>query len=163
MNHETLGALSASLLDFNTVMTSTVESLSAVSQLPYQFTKDVLFGTDYKFPTIDDIEVPEGVTQEGMIAKLAEVENNYQKTLIDTITNPESYNVQAPDNHLSILAELSGENTYVVTQDKFKGYIEYLEIVKSINYDSITQENAVDLINKLGYSYLNTINKKTVK
>jgi hypothetical protein len=162
MNFEQYGELSATLLDLNTVMTSAVNSLTAVSQLPYQFTKDILFGIDYKFPTIDDIEVPEGVTQEGMIAKLTEVETNYQKTLIDTITNPESYNIQSPDNHLSILAELSGGSTYVVTQDKFKNYIEYLEVVQSIQYDSITQENAVDMINKLGYCYLNCINKKTI-
>lgn len=162
MNHEALGALSATLLDLNTVMTSAVDSLTAISQLPYQFTKDVLFGADYEFPTIHDIQVPAGVTQEGMIAKLTDMETNYQKALIDTITNPESYNVQAPDNHLSILAELSGDNTYVVTQDKFKGYIEYLEVVQSIDYDSITQDNAVELINKLGYCYLNCINKKTV-
>lgn len=162
MNFDSLESLSATLLDLNTVMTSAVESLTAIPQLPYQFTKELLFGKDYKFPTIDDIEVPEGITPEGMAAKIAEIETNYQKTLIDTITNPLDYNVQAPDNHLSILAELSGDNTYVVTQDKFKSYIEYLEVVQSINLDSITQENAVDMINKLGYCYLNCINKKTV-
>ena len=162
MNFDSLESLSATLLDLNSVMTSAVDSLSSIPQLPYQFTKELLFGKDYKFPTINDIEVPEGITPEGMAAKISEIETNYQKTLIDTITNPQDYNVQAPDNHLSILAELSGDNTYVVTQDKFKGYIEYLEVVQSINLDSITQENAVDMINKLGYCYLNCINKKTV-
>lgn len=162
MNFDSLESLSATLLDLNSVMTSAVDSLSSIPQLPYQFTKELLFGKDYKFPTINDIEVPEGITPEGMAAKISEIETNYQKTLIDTITNPQDYNVQAPDNHLSILAELSGDNTYVVTQDKFKGYIEYLEVVQSINLDSVTQENAVDMINKLGYCYLNCINKKTV-
>ena len=162
MNFDSLESLSATLLDHNTVMTSAVESLTAIPQLPYQFTKELLFGKDYKFPTINDIEVPEGVTSEGMVAKISEIETNYQKTLIDTITNPQDYNVVAPDNHLSILAELSGDNTYVVTQDKFKSYIEYLEVVQSIDLDSVTQENAVEMINKLGYCYLNCINKKTV-
>lgn len=163
MNFDSLESLSATLLDLNTVMTSAVESLTAIPQLPYQFTKELLFGKDYKFPTIDDIKVPEGITPEGMAAKIAEIETNYQKTLIDTITNSQDYNVVAPDNHLSILAELSGDNTYVVTEEKFKGYIEYLEMVQSIDMDSITQENAVDMINKLGYFYLSTINKKTIK
>jgi hypothetical protein len=163
MNFDSLGSLSATLLDLNTVMTSAVESLTAIPQLPYQFTKEMLFGKDYKFPTIDDVKVPEGITPEGMAAKITEIETNYQKTLIDTITNPQDYNIVAPDNHLSILAELSGDNTYVVTEEKFKGYIEYLEMVQSINIDSITQDNAVDMINRLGYFYLNTINKKTIK
>lgn len=163
MNFDSLESLSATLLDLNTVMTSAVESLTAIPQLPYQFTKELLFGKDYKFPTINEVEVPEGVTLEGMTAKISEVETNYQKTLIDTITNPHEYNVVAPDNHLSILAELSGDNTYVVTEEKLKGYVEYLEVVQSIDINSITKDNAVDMINKLGYFYLNTINKKTVK
>lgn len=163
MNFDSLESLSATLLDLNSVMTSAVDSLSSIPQLPYQFTKELLFGKDYKFPTINDIEVPKGITPEGMAAKIAEIETNYQKTLIDTITNPQDYNVVAPDKHLSILAELSGDNTYVVTEEKFKGYIEYLEMVQAIDIDSITQDNAVDMINKLGYFYLNIINKKTVK
>lgn len=163
MNFDSLESLSATLLDLNSVMVSAVDSLSSIPQLPYQFTKEILFGKDYKFPTIDDVQVPEGITPEGMAAKISEIETNYQKILIDTITNPQDYNVVAPDNHLSILAELSGDNTYIVTEEKFKGYIEYLEMVQSINLDSITQDNAVDMINKLGYFYLNTINKKTVR
>jgi hypothetical protein len=163
MDFSSLDSLSATLLDLNTVMTSAVESLTAIPQLPYQFTKELLFGKDYKFPTIQEVEVPEGITPEGMAEKISQIEMNYQKTLIDTITNPEDYNVVAPDNHLSILAELSGNNTYVVTEEKLKGYIEYLELVQSIDISSITKDNAVDMINKLGYFYLNTINTKTVK
>ena len=162
MDFNSLDSLSATLMDINAVMLSAVDSLSSIPQIPYQFTKELLFGKDYKFPTLDDIEVPEGITPEGMAAKIAEIETSYQKTLIDTITNPQDYNVQAPDNHLSILAELSGDNTYIVTQEKFKGYIEYLEVVQSIDIDSITQENAVDMINKLGYFYINCLNKKTI-
>lgn len=163
MNHSALEALSATLFDLNTVMTSAIEGLSSLPQLPYQFTKELLFGKDYDFPTVDSVEVPEGVTPEGMAEMIAEIENNYQKTLIDAITNPQDYNVIAPDNHLSILAELSGDNTYVVTEEKFKNYIEYIEMVKSIDIDSITQENAATMISKLGYFYVNMLNRKTVK
>jgi hypothetical protein len=163
MNLSALTSLSATLLDLNTVMTSAVEGLSSLPQLPYQFAKELLFEKDHKFPTIDEVEIPEGVTPEGMAAMITEIETNYQKTLIDTITNPQDYNIQTPDNHLSILAELSGDNTYTVTQEKFKNYIEYLEMVQSINIDSITKDNAVEMINKLGYYYLNMLNKKTIK
>lgn len=156
-------SLSATLLDINNVMLSAVNSLSSIPQLPYQFTKELLFGKDYKFPTLDDIEVPESITPDGMAAKITEIEINYQKTLIDSLTNPQDYNIQAPDNHLSILAELSGDNTYVVTEDKLKSYIEYLELIQSIDLNSITKDNAVEMIKKLGYFYLNTVNKKTVK
>lgn len=163
MNYESLNALSSTLWDINSVMMSAVECLSAVPQLPYQFTKEMLFGKDYKFPTVDEVEVPESITCEGMAAKIAEIETNYQKVLIDTITNPQEYNVLAPDNHLSILAELSGENTYIVTQEKFKNYFEYLEMVQAIDIDEITEDNAPEMIRKLGYYYLNMLNKKTIK
>jgi hypothetical protein len=163
MDVNSLNALSGTLLDLSTVMTSAIDSLSGLPQLPYQFTKELLFGKDYKFPTVEEVEIPQGVTPEGMVAKITEIETNYQKTLIDTITNPEDYNIQAPDNHLSILAELSGDNTYVVTPEKFKNYIEYLEMVQAIDIDSITQDNAVEKIDKLTYFYVNMLNKKTVK
>ena len=163
MTSDSLESLSSALLELNTVMTSAVESLSSFPQLPYQFTKELLFGKDYKFPTVDNVEIPEGVTSEGMAAKIADVETNYQKVLIDSITNPQEYNIVAPDSSLSILAELSGNNTYVVTEEKLKGYIEYIEMIQAIDINSITPDNAVTIINKLGYFYLNTINKKTVR
>ena len=51
---------------------------------------------------------------------------------IDSIINPESYNIIDNDNQVSILSELSGENTYVVTEQKLKNYFEYLELIYSV-------------------------------
>lgn len=165
MNLASLCELSGSLCDFNTVLTSAVDCLTALPQHPYLFTKELLFGKDYKFPTVDDVEIPEGITTEGMIEKITEFETSYQKTLIDSMTNPQEYDIRLPDNHLSFLAELSGEDTktYIVTQDKLKNYIEYIEMVKAVDINSITPDNATTIINKLGYYYINMVNKKTVK
>lgn len=162
MDFEQYGELSAVMLDMTTALTSALEQLSSIPQHPYHATKEILFGKDYKFPTIEDVEVPEQITTEGMIAKLAQIEENYQTTLIDTIVNPEEYNIQTPSNHLSILAELSGDNTYVVTEDKYKNYIEFLELTQSIDINSVTPENSIEMIRKLGYFYTNCLNKKTV-
>ena len=163
MNFEQYGELSAVMFDMTIALNSAINQLSSIPQHPYYATKEILFGKDHKFPILDDVDVPEQITTEGMIAKLVQIEENYQTTLIDTITNPDDYNIQAPSKHLSILAELSGDDTYVVTEDRYKNYIEFLELTQSIDINSVTPDNSVEMIRKLGYFYTNCLNKKTIK
>ena len=162
---EALSAVSTLITEISTAVLSAQQQLSAIAPTPYEATKLALFGKDYKFPTIDEVQVPEEITVDGLINKITEIENNYQKVLLDVTINPNDYtidNFSDPDNNISILAELSGENTYVVTEQKYKNYIEYLELVGSIDYDSINKDNARDLIKKLGYYYVTAMTKKTV-
>jgi hypothetical protein len=162
---EALSAVSTLISEISTAVLSAQQQLSAIAPTPYEATKLALFGKDYKFPTINDVQVPEEITVDGLVNKITEIENNYQKVLLDVTINPNDYtidNFSDPDNNISILAELSGENTYVVTEQKYKNYIEYLELVGSIDYDSINKENSRDLIKKLGYYYITAMTKKTV-
>jgi hypothetical protein len=145
------------------VMLSAAEQLSATPINPYQALKAQLFPSDYKFPTIDDVQVPESVTIEGMIAKIQEIETNYQKNLIETQINSDKYTVHEPDGYLSILAECSGDNCFVVTEEKQKGYIEYLELIRSTDIDSVNQDNCREIAKKLGYFYLTKVGKATVR
>lgn len=148
--------LSATLL-------SAEQLLSATSVTPYEAIKAELFPPDYKFPTIDTVQVPESITVEGLISKIEEMESNYQKNLIETQINPDKYTVHEPDGYLSILAEVSGENNFVVTEEKQKNYIEYLELINNTDIDSITEENCYDVIKKLGYFFVSAVGKKTVR
>jgi hypothetical protein len=162
---EALSAVTSLMAEISTAVLSAQEQLQAIATTPYEATKLALFGKEYKFPTIKDVEVPEAVTVDGLINKITEIENNYQKALLDVTINPESYtidNFSDPNNNISILAELSGENTYVVTEQKYKNYIEYLELVGSIDYDSINKDNSYDIIKKLGYYYVTAMSKKTI-
>lgn len=143
-------------------MLSAAQLLSATPINPYQALKAQLFPPDYKFPTIDDVEVPEWVTLDGMISKIQEIETTYQKNLIETQVNADKYAVHEPDGYLSILAECSGDNCFVVTEEKQKNYIEYLELINSTDIDSVNQDNCREIAKKLGYFYITRVGRKTV-
>ncbi len=144
------------------VMLSAQQQLSATPINPYEALKQQLFPCDYKFPTIDDVEVPKSVTLEGMIASIEDIEKQYQKNLIETQINSDMYEVHEPDGYLSILAECSGEDCFVVTEEKQKGYIEYIELIRSTDIDSVNQDNCRDIARKLGYFYLTKVGRKTI-
>jgi hypothetical protein len=156
-------SLSSKEMDLDTLLQTSEHLLSSIPTNPYEAVKQILFEPDHKFPTIEDVQVPEEVTTEGIISTIEQIETNYQKVLIDSKINPEKYNILEPDEHVTILAELSGENTYLTTQEKYKNYIEYLELVNSVDIDSVTDENCYDIIKKLGYFFVSAVNKKTVK
>jgi len=144
------------------VMLSAEQQLSATPINPYEALKQQLFPCDYKFPTIDDVEVPEGITIQSMISKIENIEKEYQKNLLETQLNPEKYVVNEPDEYLSILAECSGENCFAVTEEKQKGYIEYMELIRSTSIDSVNKDNCRDIAKKLGYFYLTKVGRKTI-
>jgi hypothetical protein len=163
-------ALSAVVNNLTVCLSSVNEQLTAIPNNPYLATKFMLFGNDYKFPTLDDINVPEEITTEGLIAKLEEIQNQHQCRIIDCITNPQDYDFNLTEpaqiaNQLSILAELSGDsksNNYVVTQDKFKNYIEFIELVNSVDDSQMTEETSQETIKKIGYFYTTLLAKKTI-
>lgn len=144
------------------IMLSAQQQLSATPINPYDALKLQLFPCDHKFPTIDDVIIPEGITLEGMISSIEDIEKQYQKNLIETQINPDKYSVEEQDGYLSIIAECSGSNCFVVTEEKQKGYIEYLELIRSTDIDSVNQDNCRDIAKKLGYFYLSRVSKKTV-
>lgn len=76
MNVSILYQLSSVLLEkldgiTPTQLLSALDSLSGMPILPYEQAKYKLFGSDYKFPTINDIEVPAGFSYETYTPKLS--------------------------------------------------------------------------------------------
>jgi hypothetical protein len=158
----TLPSLSAAIVEFDKVLETLTEQISSLSITPYELQKAMLFNKDHKFPKIHEIKVPENITNEGLIETISEIEKRHQRVAIDALVNPDNYNIVDSDKEVSILAELSGSNTYVVTEQKLKNYFEYLELIHSIDIESVTNENSRDIIRKLGFFYVNAVNQKTV-
>lgn len=161
-DYSTLPSLSTAIAEFDNVLETLSSQLTALHVNPHEIHKKMLFNEDHKFPSIEEIEVPENITTEGLINAIDDLEKTHQKVVIDSTINPEKYNIIDPDNEVSILAELSGDNTFLVTDKKFKDYVEYTELVRSIDIGSVTPENCHDIIRKLGYFYVKTMTQKTV-
>lgn len=158
-----MDTLSAQEIDLDELLRTSEQLLSSIPTNPYEAVKQILFEPDHKFPTLEDINVPANVTTEGIIATIEQIEDNYQKVLIDSTINPDKYNILEPDGHVTILAELSGNNTYLTTTEKYKNYIEYLELVNSVDIDTVNEDNCYDIIKRLGYFFVSSVSKKTVK
>jgi hypothetical protein len=156
-----LSAYPDSLLRATTALTTAYAQITSFPGHPYEAAKFALFGPDYEFPALSSVQIPEGVTSEGIIAKISQLESNYQTKFIDTLINPSDYNIIEANKLLSPLAELSGENTYVVTEQKYKSYIEFVEMINQLDINSINDTNSVEIIQKIGYTCLNMLAAKT--
>jgi hypothetical protein len=162
MDLSTLPELSGALQQLADSFNTLDEQLSALSFTPHEIYKKMLFEEGHKFPTLDDIEVPESVTTEGLIGAIDELEKSHQKVVLDALVNPDKYNIIDNNKEISILAELSGNNTFVVTEEKFKNHVVYNDLIQSIDINSVTPENCHDIIRKLGYFYVKSVTQKTV-
>jgi len=162
MDFSTLPELSGAIEQLAESFDTLSNQLSTLSLTPHEIYKKMLFEEEHKFPTLDDIEVPKLVTTEGLINAIDELEKNHQKAVLDSLANPDKYNIIDNDKEISILAELSGDNTFIVTEEKFKNHVEYNELIQSIDINSVTPENCHDIIRKLGYFYIKSVTQKTV-
>ena len=159
---DSLSAISTIMAEISSSISTAQQQISAIPFHPYEAAKAMLFENDYKFPTIEDIVVPEEITPEGLVDKITQMQKQYQNVLIDYISNPSLYTVEGFSNHLSPLAELSGANTFVVTPEKYKEYIKFLEVLQSINLNDITKDSSKETIKKIGYSLVSCLNRKTI-
>jgi len=147
-------------------MCSSIEALvkviSSIPQHPYDQLKYTLFEEGYKFPTINDIIVPEAIQTQTLIKGLEKSFETHQDRVLDYLSSSENCNIQESGNQLTALAELSSNNTYVVTPDKYRMYVEALEVIQGINIRDINKDNCYEIVNKIGYMLLNVFEKKTI-
>lgn len=141
---------------------SSVQGLSTADIHPWEALKMTLFEPDYKFPTINDITIPEDVTPESIKAKIKEYELAYRSRIIDCISNREKYTFLGIFDQVSVLSEASGTNCFAVTEDRLKSYVETVETIRSIDPESITEENYVEYISKINYCIANMLAKRTI-
>jgi len=159
MDVPTIQALSGVIIDelgiTSTTFLSAVDSLSGAPVHPYDRLVFEHFGTDYKFPTIDDIPMPMDFCIHTTISKLTSI-NAQQKDLHDTHYT-EMDNFYDHPHIGNAFATLSGD-TFVINTDQLKKYIEFHEIVKSVPVERINSFEAPLITQKLLHHYTNIFN-----
>lgn len=154
--------LSAITDHFISTLRSSMSGLSTEVIHPWDALKMTLFEPDYKFPTIDDVVIPEEVTPITIKEKIKEHEMAYRSRIFDCITNRDKYSFVGPFDQVSIISEPSGSDCFAVTQDKLKDYIETVETLRSIDPESINEDNYLDYITKINYSVARLLTRKTI-
>jgi hypothetical protein len=162
MNLTTAAELSTTTYAICSSIDLFIRAISSIPQHPYDQVKAVLFGENYKFPTIQEIDLPETIDTPTIIKGLEKTYETYQDRVLDYLSTPENFSIEHAGNQLTALAELSTNNTYVVTPEKYQEYIKTLEAIQSINIRDINDTNCYELVNKIGVMVLQTFQKKTI-
>lgn len=157
-----LTSLSSILNYTESALLSARAAISAVSMHPYDIMKVTYCGKDYKFPTIDEIEVPESVSADTITKGIETLLDQHQEKVLKEIaenstplTNFESY---------SMLSELSSNGKWVTTPEKYRKYIEFFEVLKSVNVATLTSADvAREVAHKFSYILLQALSQKTMQ
>jgi hypothetical protein len=158
-SYEVLSAVSAY---FSQSVNSMIQGLSAPVVHPWDALKMTLFDQDHKFPTIEEVTIPEGVNLEAIQSKIKEHEQTYRSRIIDCISNRERYEFVGPFDQVSIMSEASGADCFAVTEDKIKSYVETVETIRSINPEDINEDNYLEYITKINYCLANMLARRTI-
>jgi hypothetical protein len=162
MNSSIAAELSATTYAICTSIDVFIQAISSIPQHPYEQMKYVLFEKDHKFPTLAEVKVPEVVDTKTLIKGFETCYECYQERVLDYLSTPDKFSIEQANNQMSALAELSSNNTYVVTPQRHRNYIEALELIQGIDINSINETNCNEIINKIGYTVLQVFQKKTV-
>jgi len=154
--------LSAFNIELQKLSQTLLQNLSAEPMHPYDLIKMSLFGADHKFPTIDDIEVPQEITPQSIVDNLKDHEKEYRSNLLEYMHNKEDYQLTGFHDHITMLSEPSGDKCFTVTEKRFKNYIETVEIITSINLEDINELNYMDYYKKIGYCLTKVLTQRTV-
>lgn len=124
----------------NSEFYSTLQALSAAPSHPYERLKWQLFGEDYKFPTINDIEIPEDfdpVTYAKQLSSCSQQTYNAAFSGFQGLSADSAFNIP--------------ECTTPLTTTKHS--IQFMEIVRSLTVQDI-QNNPVEIARKLASYYV---------
>lgn len=154
--------LTSTLFNLSSSIQAFTDSLSSIPQHPYDATKATYFSPDHKFSTINDVMVPEQVCLNTIIKGFEKLHDTYQNNILEYLAKPSEYDLSDAGGQFTILAEPLGNNKYIVTEDKYRSYIETLEIIQSIDISKVNEDNCLDLIHKVCYSVLHSMQKRTV-
>jgi len=158
----TADLLSALNVEIRRLSQTMLSSLSSEIIHPWDAIKLTLFGPDYKFPVLEEVEIPEGITTQSIIDKLKDHERSFRSNLIDYMHNKDQYEVTGFLEHPSIISELSGDNCFTVTDQRFKNYVETVEMLNNIDRENINESNYLDYANKISYCLTKIISQRTV-
>lgn len=143
--------LSSTIFALTSALDATTRAISALSQHPYDYAKSLYFEEDHVFPTFNDVNVPTCITPEVLIESFEKRHNEYQDIVVKYITNPDSYDLTQSNNQVNLLCTLSGDNKFVIPEEKHAEYLTTLEILQSLKIDDVTDENCEEIALKIGY------------
>jgi hypothetical protein len=125
----------------NSELLSAMQALSAAPSHPYERLKYQLFGEDYKFPTIKDLEVP---------------------TNFDPVTYHRQLTGCVQQTHQSVLSSLTSididstnidVNNFTLPESTVKHNIQFMEIVRNLTVQDI-ESNPFEIAKKLTSYYV---------
>ena len=147
-----INALSSSIATF-------ADTLSTAYMHPYDAAAAELFDKDHVFPTVEDIVVPDVINTETIIKGLEAIGSQHQTHILEYLNDTSKYDVTHCNNQVTLLSELSTDNKFVTTLERKQKYHETLEVIQNIDITSINENNCKDIIQKLGYKFLNIFQK----
>jgi hypothetical protein len=131
---------------------SVIDTLSGRPIHPYEALKYDLFGPDYTFKTIDDIPTPEHVCLSSCNIALKTVTQIHTDNITAHLENfsLSAYHESPQDyTHLGHAFTVLSGDKHIIDFDKTKKYVEFLEVVRSIDPYSVNESNSQELIHKL--------------
>ena len=159
-NTTDLTSLSAVIQGTESALLSARAALSSIPQHPYDIMKLTYFDKDHVFPTIDEIEVPANVSIETMQKGFEQVIGEYQDRVIKEIT--ENNTPLTEIEPYSMLSELSSNGKWVTVPEKYRKYIEFFEVMRSVNVKTLTSADiARDIGRKFSYMMLQALTYKS--
>jgi hypothetical protein len=118
-------------------------ALSSIPMHPYQRLLWEYFEPDHKFKTIDDVPEPDFIPVDETLKYIEQKTNSLNQTALHNLTCCPEQQIRTGFGFLS-----AGEVVYDL--EKQKNYLEFFEMVRRIDPQTLTMEN------------INTINKKII-
>jgi hypothetical protein len=154
------------LFDLNQTLLSALQQLSSIEQItqldsfidnlpsiplhPYQKLIWQHFPSDYKFKTIDDVPEPESIPVQESLEFLTKKEKEISKTMFHNLTC-------CPEHFLRSGFEVLSGDEIVCDIDRQKNYLEFIEMIRQIPVESITEKNCSSLTKKILSEYFKVV------
>lgn len=131
-----------------------INALSAIPKHPYENLKYRLLGPDYKdytFKTLEDITLPENFSFLELRDEVTETNKKIQSTLMHNLTCE-------PHLRTDLMTHTISANRVIPNKEKQIQQIEFIEMVKRMNLENITHEQALEYTYKILSQYTKMYN-----
>jgi len=125
----------------NSELLSAIQALSAAPAHPYERLKYQLFGEDYKFPTINDLEVPIDFDPATYNCQLTSYVQQTHQTVLSSLTS-----IDVDSTNIDI-------NSFTLPETTIKHNIQFMEIVRNLTVQDI-ESNPFEVAKKLTSYYV---------
>jgi hypothetical protein len=126
----------------NSDLLSAIRELSAVPIHPYERVKHDLFGKDYNFKTVNDLEQPNDFCPNTYLCQLTSISQKTEQMSLCALSGIQNVKPNLLESAINIEPEFLKKN------------IEFVEIVKTIDLKDI-QTKPQELVQKLTSFYIN--------